>query len=182
VYDLRAAVAGWDTFYVIVGSSAAALTGLMFVVISLNRFSGMGTLEDRFLAVRAWGTPTVVHFGAALLVSAILVSPIHTTITLSLLVAACGVIGVGFVRWVSVQAKKVRVYQPIEDDWRWHRNIPLIAYTTLVVGAVLLWWRPDVGLTCAAAGVLLLLFIGIHNSWDAVLWNAIARQDADDKK
>ena len=54
------ATAGWDTFYVIVGSSAAALTGLMFVVISLNQFSGMGSIADRFLAVRVWGTPTVV--------------------------------------------------------------------------------------------------------------------------
>ena len=29
-------IAGWDSFYVIIGSSAAALTGLMFVVIALT--------------------------------------------------------------------------------------------------------------------------------------------------
>ena len=31
----------WETFYVIVGSSAAALTGLMFVVIALIKDSGL---------------------------------------------------------------------------------------------------------------------------------------------
>ena len=31
---------GWENFYVIVGSSAAALTGLMFVVITLTARQG----------------------------------------------------------------------------------------------------------------------------------------------
>ena len=48
----------WETFYVIVGSSAAALTGLQFVVIALGA-------EARVLggepAMKAFGTPTVVY-------------------------------------------------------------------------------------------------------------------------
>src|SRR5205085_9149990 len=60
----------WQNFYVIIGSSAAALTGLMFVVITLIA----GTRQQRSSeSVGAFGTPTVVHFGAALLVAAILV-------------------------------------------------------------------------------------------------------------
>lgn len=59
---------GWENFYMIVGSSAAALTGLMFVVISLtaevrasgeeavNAFSrtGSGTRSSRSLRTREW--------------------------------------------------------------------------------------------------------------------------------
>src|SRR6266568_1200331 len=62
----------WGSFYVIIGSAAAALTGLMFVVITLiagaqvRRSSG---------TVGAFGTPTVVHFCAALLVATILSAP-----------------------------------------------------------------------------------------------------------
>ncbi len=62
--------AAWENFYVIVGSSAAALTGLQFVVVVLGA-------EARSIGpeVGAFGTPTVVHFCAALLISAILSVP-----------------------------------------------------------------------------------------------------------
>src|SRR3989449_10732821 len=60
----------WENFYVIIGSSAAALTGLQFVVVVLGA-------EARSLGteVGAFGTPTVVHFCAVLLMSAILSVP-----------------------------------------------------------------------------------------------------------
>jgi hypothetical protein len=61
-------VAAWDNFYVIVGSSAAALTGLQFVVIAL----GAEARAIRGQTIGAFGTPTIVHFCAVLLVSAIL--------------------------------------------------------------------------------------------------------------
>src|SRR5690348_7749139 len=52
--------AGWENFYVIVGSSAGALIGLQFVVITLlsGRPAGPGQQE----AGAAFGTPTIVHF------------------------------------------------------------------------------------------------------------------------
>src|SRR5256886_3696562 len=60
----------WESFYVIIGSSAAALTGLQFVVVVLGA-------EARSIGpeVGAFGTPTVVHFCAVLLMSAILSVP-----------------------------------------------------------------------------------------------------------
>jgi hypothetical protein len=64
----------WESFYVIVGSSAAALTGLQFVVVVL----GAEAHALSGTTMRAFGTPTVVHFCAALLVSAILSAPWHT--------------------------------------------------------------------------------------------------------
>src|SRR5258708_35877677 len=76
----------WGNFYVIIGSSAAALTGLMFVVITLiagarvQRSSG---------SLAAFGTPTVVHFCAALLVAAILSAPCDVLLNAGLLFAGC---------------------------------------------------------------------------------------------
>ncbi len=66
----------WTNFYVIVGSSAGALTGLQFVVIALIEQARTGA---SMLEIRAFGTPTVVHFCAALLISAIVSAPRHTT-------------------------------------------------------------------------------------------------------
>jgi hypothetical protein len=55
------------------GSSAAALTGLMFVVITL--VSGTERLRQSPDGISTFSTPTVVHFCAALLVSAVLSAP-----------------------------------------------------------------------------------------------------------
>src|SRR5262245_38998679 len=69
---LMAPFAEWESFYVIVGSSAAALTGLQFVVLTLIADSAVGASAAE---VAAFGTPTVVHFSAVLLMSAILSAP-----------------------------------------------------------------------------------------------------------
>src|SRR2546422_6513449 len=78
----------WESFYVIIGSSAAALTGLQFVVVVLGA-------EARSLGpeVGAFGTPTVVHFCAVLLMSAILSVPFRTVSHAGLALSAVGVAG-----------------------------------------------------------------------------------------
>ena len=64
----------WESFYVIVGAAAGALIGLQFVVMTLiAERPQMGTAE----AGAAFATPTVAHFGAALLLSALLRVPWH---------------------------------------------------------------------------------------------------------
>ena len=67
--EARSLLAVWESFYVIVGSSGAALTGLQFVVIALSAES---TTRDTGRAVAAFTTPTVVHFCTVLLVAAII--------------------------------------------------------------------------------------------------------------
>src|SRR3989442_1320289 len=57
-------LAGWDSFYVITGSSAAALTGLMFV---MNELTGeVLATPSTICTIRAFSTPTVDHFWAVL--------------------------------------------------------------------------------------------------------------------
>jgi uncharacterized membrane protein len=59
---------GWENFYVIVGSAAGALIGLQFVVVTLIADTpSLRTAE----AGAAFATPTIVHFGATLLLSAV---------------------------------------------------------------------------------------------------------------
>src|SRR5438445_2505873 len=64
----------WQNFYVIIGSAAATLTGLMFVVITL--IAGVRVrVSSASGGIAAFSTPTVVHFCATLLVAAILSAP-----------------------------------------------------------------------------------------------------------
>jgi hypothetical protein len=50
---------GWDNFYVIVGSSAAALTGLQFVVITLIGADEAASTTDSSSAGQRFGTKAV---------------------------------------------------------------------------------------------------------------------------
>ena len=169
-------LAGWDTFYVIIGSSAAALTGLMFVVIALTGETGLPS-ADAVLTIRAFSTPTLVHFGAVLLLAALLTTPGHTEFTLSASLGACGIVGLGFTRWVVIQMRRQTAYKPVGDDWLWHVGMPLLAYVVLLLGAGGLWWRVAPALVLIAAASLFLLYIGIHNAWDAAIYISIARRN-----
>src|SRR5215471_20162503 len=65
-------LATWQTFYVLIGSAAATLTGLLFVVVTL--IAGVRASSPS-LAFATFNAPNVVHFGAALLIAAILIAP-----------------------------------------------------------------------------------------------------------
>jgi hypothetical protein len=162
----------WETFYVITGSSAAALTGLMFVVVALR---SEAKFEDAEAGVRAFGTPTVVHFCAVLLLAALLSVPGHTLGSLATCVGATGIGGVVLTAWVVVQARRQSSYVPVLSDWIWHVALPFVAYAALAATAIVMLRRPALALDLVAATTLLLLFIGIHNAWDAAVWIAARR-------
>jgi hypothetical protein len=166
--------AAWANFYVIIGSSAAALTGLQFVVIALgSEMRSAGTSE-----VSAFGTPTVVHFCAVLLIGAILSMPWQAVTSAALALGACGVAGIVYVLIVMRRTRRTTRYAPVLEDWLWHCTFPFIAYAALLAAALLLRRDPAHCLFVIAATALLLLFIGIHNAWDAVTYIALQKSDS----
>jgi hypothetical protein len=164
-------LAAWQNFYVIVGSSAGALTGLQFVVIALIANT---QVARSMLEIRAFGTPTVVHFCASLLISAIASAPWGTLFGPGLAFGACGGAGFIYVCTVIRHARRQTGYQPDAADWMWYVGFPLLGYLILAVAATLLVAHPAASLFMIAATALLLLFIGIHNSWDTVTYIAIS--------
>jgi hypothetical protein len=160
----------WQNFYVIIGSSAGALTGLMFVVITLIAGARMRRSSG---SVAAFGTPTVVHFCVALLVAAILSAPWQALWNAGLLLGLSGLGGVTYAVIVVRRARRQTDYQPVLEDWLFHTVFPLISYTALVVAAILLPGYPTLALYVIGAVTVLLLFIGIHNAWDTITFVAI---------
>jgi hypothetical protein len=164
------ALASWESFYVIVGSSAAALTGLMFVVITLAAERWSGQTEP---AVAAFATPTVVHLCAALLVSASMSAPWRTIEAAGLAVGIAGAAGVAYTLIVTRRAHRQTNYRPVLEDWVWHALIPFVAYLSYAIAGLGAHARSLTSEFVIAAGTLLLLFCGIHNSWDSVTYNAL---------
>ena len=71
----------WQTFYEIVGSSAGALIGLQFVLISLIARLPLG--QEGAQASSVFSTPTVVHFTVVLLLAGAGSAPWHRTAPLA---------------------------------------------------------------------------------------------------
>jgi hypothetical protein len=170
-------LAEWDSFYVIVGSAAGGLIGLQFVVMTL-------IAERPPLRVAqtgpAFATPTIVHFGAALLLSALVRVPWHAIAPAAVLWGLVGLSGAGYVAIVTRRMRRQADYRPVFEDWLFHVLLPLAAYLLLPVAAVAAVSRPREALFGIAAAALLLLFVGIHNAWDAVAYQVFVKRNAKD--
>ena len=161
----------WQNFYTIIGSAAATLTGLMFVVVTLiAQVRVRVSLSEAFAT---FNTPNVWHFGLALLVAAILSAPWQALWPAGLLLGLCGLGGVTYVVIVLRRVRRQKDYQPVLEDWLFHTIFPLVSYTAFLVAAIVLPGHPAPALFVIAAATVLLLFIGIHNAWDNVLYIAI---------
>ena len=161
---------GWESFYVIIGSSSAALTGLMFVVVSLLPVVGSKTTGQ---SLSAFGTPTVVHFCVGLLVSANLSAPWRQLSNAGMLTALTGLVGAVYSSIVMARARRQTDYRPVLEDWIWHMLLPFAAYLALGLAGLRLAAHPSESLFVIAAATLLLVFIGIHNAWDTVTYIAL---------
>jgi hypothetical protein len=174
VHEAVSPLAAWESFYVIVGSSAAALTGLQFVVMALVADS---TMRRSTREIDAFATPTIVHFSVVLLVSSILSAPWPGLAGVRAILLACGAAGFIYILRVYQRARRVTAYQPVLEDWMFHVLLPAVAYAIVLVGAALLVGRPVAALFLIGASALLLLVIGIHNAWDTVTYIALGQQE-----
>ncbi len=173
-------LAAWQNFYVIIGSAAATLTGLIFVVITLIAGGRLRvSLPNDGIAI--FNTPTVVHFCAALLVAALLTAPWQALWPADMLLGLFGLAGVGYVVLVLRRLYRQTSYQPVMEDWLWHTICPLASYIAFVIAAVMLPVNPVPVLFVIGAATVLLLFIGIHNAWDNVTYLAIEYAQSLDK-
>ncbi len=168
-------LASWSSYFVIVGSSAAALTGLMFVVITI--VMGTERLRRSPDGVSTFSTPTVVHFGAALLISAILSAPWHSLDRAATIVGLVGLGGILYVLRIMYRAKRLREYAADLEDWIWYGILPFVAYGAVFAGALDSFVFPAPALFAIAGAALVLVFVGIHNAWDIVTFIAMGNVD-----
>jgi len=168
------ALAGWENFYVIVGSSAGALIGLQFVVLTL--IADLPAARGQAQAGAAFATPTIMHFSAVLLLSGILSAPWHGVSTAAVLWGVMGVSGIVYQIVVTRRMRIQTVYTPEFEDWFFHVLLPFAAYGILAASAFATRWNVRGALFGIGAASLLLLFIGIHNAWDAVTYHVFVKR------
>jgi RsiW-degrading membrane proteinase PrsW (M82 family) len=168
---------GWDNFYVILGSAAAALLGLTFVVIAL-----ISERRANPAGMAGYITPTVVHFGTVLGLSCFASVPHQNVVGVSV---GVGSTATGLLIYTGAITSNMRRfaqdYVPVLEDWIWHVILPALVYCVLLAMAFLLWREPRESMYGIAAALLLLLFVGIHNSWDVAVSVTVQKKKDEEK-
>jgi len=173
MHEAATALSAWESFYVIVGSSAGALIGLRFVVLTLISERPHAQMEE---ASAAFATPSVVHFGVVLFLCAIGSMPWHTTTALAAIWGTVGVVGLVYTLIVVRRMRSQKAYRPVLEDWLFHAVLPLAAYLVLLVAALIGTRAARQALFLVGAAALAYLFVGIHNAWDAVTWHVFTQR------
>ena len=77
---------------------------------------------------------------------------------------------------VARRMRTQKTYQPDREDWLFHVLVPLAAYTLLFVSAFATRSLAHEALFGVSAAALFLLFIGIHNVWDTVVYHVLVNK------
>ena len=167
---------GWSNFYFMIGSAAAGLIGLLFVVVTLT--SGI----DRSKAMRGqalYMTPTALHFAVVLSISAAAMAPGLPAWATGAVIGLFALAGLANAirAWLGIALAPVGAEAPHWSDLWMYAVTPAAVYVGLCLGAIGLGVRAAWAAYAVAALLLSLLLVGIRNAWDLVTWMAPRRGD-----
>ena len=167
-------LAEWHDFFVLLGTAAGTLVGLLFVAATVS--SGIFT-PDRRAPLRVFLSATVVHFSSVLVVSLVTLLPFGNWQLLGAMVLVCGLVGLGYSGMALRDSIRDGLIHNVDwEDRTWYGLLPIAAYVAESAAGVIL--TRDVAQGCAvlAACMGLLLVVGIHNAWDITVWTITRRQ------
>jgi hypothetical protein len=157
----------WGNFYLIVGTAGGALIGIQFVIMTLIASRRARPAAE---TLHAFSTPSVVHFGSALLISALMCAPWPALIPAAIALAACGLSGFVYALVVLRRTRRQTLYKPTWDDWLWYTLVPLVSNAVLAVAGLALPIAPQPALFVIGGASLALLLLAIRNAWDTVAY------------
>jgi len=170
-----AAVAGpWQTFYVLVGTAAATLVGLMFVAVT---FGSSIVRRETSETARSFIDPTFTHFVQVLFVACLVVIPtMRPRLLGALLLTVSALRFADLVRVHRHMRRAQKVHHDIElSDWVTGIVVPIVCY--LLLGAAGLGFvRGHAGaFTTLAIATVAILMLGVFGAWELMLWMALTR-------
>jgi hypothetical protein len=155
----------WHDFYILLGTAAATLLGLLFVAVSL----GAGYLtEQHQYGTRTFMSPVVIHFTSVFFLSAVALLPLHQAKFFAVLIGTTASIGAIISTYTTIQVVRTDMTNYIQD-YLAYGLLPGVAYLVLLTAAVSIYLEKDFGLNALAAALLLLAIANIRNAWDLTL-------------
>jgi hypothetical protein len=105
-----------------------------------------------------------------MLVSSVLCAPWPEYSGLRLALGVLGGVSLAYAVVVFRRTRHQKGYEATAYDLVWHVLFPALAYTTVLIGALAAGESSHWPFFAIAGAVLLLLCVGIHNSWDTVTY------------
>ena len=161
----------WENFYLLIGSAAGALIGLLFVVVTLTS----NIERERALnASRLFMTPTVVMFATVLVVGAIATAPRLSRAAQEALIGAVAIAGLVYGSGIALELFKRRRADPTMHwtDPVCYGVMPAAWFGALALTDALALAWPDLSAYAIGAVTVAMLLTGIRNAWDLITWIA----------
>jgi hypothetical protein len=163
--------AGWDNYFMLIGTASGGLIGLLFVVVTLT--SGI----ERARALRAsaiYLTPTLIHFAVTLVSSAVAVAPgMNPKVAAVILIFAALAGLANAVRTCFGIHAFTRDGNPPHWSDAWCYGVaPGVIYLGLIGSAAGVWMGWSLAVGAGAALLMILMLVAIRNAWDLITWMA----------
>ncbi len=154
----------WETFYLLIGTSAAALVGVMFIVTTLTAEIATDQV-DRGITV--YQNPIVFHLGAIVTASALAVMPDGLIGVIAVLLIALAIAGIVYsVLTLRRTLERYEFYQSTLADRALYGVAPALAYAVIGAGGIAIFLAPGWAAEIIGAASLALLLVSIRNAWD----------------
>jgi hypothetical protein len=161
---------GWGEFYLLAGSAAAVLIGLIFVVVTLMSDRPRSSVLS---GSRLYMGPVVLHVTFVLLLSATALAPGISPTEFAIVSGAVAVWGLvrGLTSTQGIRAL-TGADKPHWTDMWFYGVIPTTLYLLLAVVAFAVWRELSWAAEGVAAVVTAGLLLCIRNEWDLITWLA----------
>ncbi len=172
---LAEAVGPWHEFYSLVGTASATLMGLLFVAASVG--GGFYT-KERQPALRAFLSPSIVHFASVLAACLIAIAPWQSRTALACPLAGVGLFGVTYAGFVwRTMVRHGYAVSIDREDTLFYAALPAASYAAMTTAGLLLLTSGDAAFGVLAAAMGVLLLIAIRNVWDMTVFVLMKRNE-----
>jgi hypothetical protein len=158
---------GWDNFFIMTGTAAATLIGLLFVAVTVA--TGFST-SSIVRGTHGFLTPTLIRFVEVLFLSLAVLAPRPSAWLIGIILSLGGLAGLAYQTKIVVTRHKIELDLPDRHGWFPYVGVPALANGSLIVGAVGLLAGRSFASYAIAGATVLLLFAGIYGAWDLTLW------------
>ena len=174
IHSFATVAAAWQNFYILVGTAAATLIGLMFVAVA---FGANLITSQKTDTARAFLDPPFAHFVSVLFTACLMVCPTMGAMPLGALVATvCVLRGLALVGVYRRMRQAHRDYSDIElSDWTMGIALPALCYLVNVVSAAAFVAGDARAFSALAVGTVALLLLGVFGAWELMIWLALTR-------
>jgi hypothetical protein len=165
----------WSEFYLLAGSAAAVLIGLIFVVVTLMQDRSRSSV---MAGSRLYMGPVVLQVSFVLVLSATALTPgigAKQYAAVAAVVALWGLVR-GIQSTVGIRALKGEDQPHWTDKW-FYGVIPIVLFLALAEVAVGFWRGEEWAVYGIAAVNTAILLLAVRNEWDLVTWLAPKADD-----